>query len=102
MACKINNNISTTTRNLIRGRFKKFIDSIGGATTVSKDTSYSYGYLRSILGSKDRLPSPSLIQSLTNKYQEEVDSKFSREYLRPDVTNAQWRTVEKDLLKTVS
>ena len=93
MNMRIKNDISDKARIQIRERFKAFIKACGGAALVSKDTEFSYGYLRGTLGNASRVPSPRMIHILAEHYADEVDKKFTREYLRPDVLPAQWRVL---------
>lgn len=81
----------------IKDRFKLFIKSCGGASVVSKDSIFSYGYIRAIIGSKTRLPSPRLILILVNRYNKDISKKYTKEYLRPDLLPAQWRVIEAEL-----
>lgn len=99
MPLKIKNTITKTQHKQIKDRFAAFIKACGGASLVSKDTEVSFGHLRSTLGSKERLPSPNMILQLTQHFKDEVAEKFTREYLRPDVTPAQWRVLEEEQKK---
>ncbi len=81
----------------IKDRFKLFIKSCGGAALVAKDSIFSYGYIRAIIGSKTRLPSPRLILILVGRYSSDISKKYTKEYLRPDLLLAQWRVLETEL-----
>lgn len=94
MGIRIRNKLNALQTGRVRRRFNDLIYKLGGPRIVSLDTDFSYGYLRAILGSSKRVPSPKLISSLLSQYKDEIDSKFTREYLRPDLTPSQWRAIE--------
>ena len=80
MSLKINNKISDDVKNKILERFKLFIKACGGASLVAKDSIFSHGYIRGILGSKTRLPSPRIVLILSNRYRYIINKKFTRDY----------------------
>lgn len=97
MASKISNDVNVEMTTKIKTRFKNFVKSCGGAALMSKDSIFSYGYIRATIGSRTRLPSPRMVLILTARYRDDVSKRYTKEYLRPDLLPAQWRVLEAEL-----
>lgn len=99
MKFRVKNKISDAQIKTIKTRFKDLLTQAGGPTTVAHRTGIAIGTLKSIQGDKTRVISPSVANQICLKFKGEIGKKFTREYLRPDITVAQWERFDHEFGK---
>ena len=92
---RVKNNLDEEDVEVLKARFSDFIKQAGGAVAVANFADMPIGTLKSTLGDPNRCVSPMLADSLCNLFAADVDNKFTREHLRPDVTRAQWARLDR-------
>jgi len=91
---RVRNSITEKAKADARARFAAFLNAAGGATSIAHSTGVSIGLIKGVQGNKDRLISPLMAVRLTEMLSSVVPDKFTREYLRPDLTAIQWERLD--------
>lgn len=91
---RVRNKITEKVKTDTRARFAAFLGAAGGATSIAHSTGVSIGLIKGVQGNKDRLISPVMAVRLTEMLSSIVPDKFTREYLRPDLTSIQWERLD--------
>lgn len=94
IAFRVKSNITEKVKQSTRLRFAEFIKLAGGATSLAHVTGVSIGLIKGVQGNKDRMISPVMAARLTQHMKGQVSDKFTREYLRPDLTQSQWERLD--------
>ncbi len=87
---KVRSIVSLTEKKKIRKAFAEFITAAGGVSTIVHATSIPEGSIKGVQGNKERLISPVLAHRLSDLLKGSIDAKYTREFLRPDITQLQW------------
>lgn len=87
---KVRSIVSPSEKKRIRKAFAEFIAAAGGVSTIVHATSIPEGSIKGVQGNKERLISPILAHRLAEMLKGKIDAKYTREFLRPDITPLQW------------
>ena len=91
---RIRTRASDNERLMMSERFKEFVGQAGGALSVARESSLTKRYILNVCSCNPRVISPAMATRLVEVYKGRVDPKFTREYLRPDVSEAQWQLID--------
>lgn len=94
IAFRVKSSITEKSKQSARLRFAEFIKAAGGATSLAHVTGVSIGLIKGVQGNKSRMISPVMAARLTDHMKGQLSDKFTREYLRPDLTQSQWERLD--------